>query len=199
MGSSGSTHNGSSRKAGRRVSMATSSSTSSGCASKPKRSRTPRKPSAGSDSSKVSFGVEEKPLLTLFDPTCAAQTSEELKPRLSLPSGRRYRHKPMWVRLRTIRHWWQRRTRGWDDSETWSLDTTIAKFVLPRLTAFLRLNNGHPYGMTPEEWDKKLTEMIAAMRFFAAGDQYHIGSEKEYKRALRGVQLFAKWFPALWW
>ena len=33
---------------------------------------------------------------------------------------------------RAIKHWWQRRTRGWDDSDTYSLDITIAKFALPR-------------------------------------------------------------------
>ena len=30
----------------------------------------------------------------------------------------------------------QRLERGFDDSETWNLDLTIAKFVLPRLESF---------------------------------------------------------------
>lgn len=38
--------------------------------------------------------------------------------------------------LRMLKHFKQRWTRGFDDSELWSLDWTIAKFVLPRLKAF---------------------------------------------------------------
>ena len=38
--------------------------------------------------------------------------------------------------LRNLKYFWQRRTRGWDDSDLYSLDYTIAKFVLPRLKVF---------------------------------------------------------------
>ena len=37
---------------------------------------------------------------------------------------------------RSLRFWWQRGTRGWDDSETWGLDGTLARFILPRLQRF---------------------------------------------------------------
>ena len=38
--------------------------------------------------------------------------------------------------VRAVRHAWQRWTRGFDDTELWCLDLTIARFVLPRLKAF---------------------------------------------------------------
>lgn len=47
----------------------------------------------------------------------------------------------------TKRFWkflWQRWTRGFDDSETWSLDSTISYFILPRLKRFKEIyNNGN--------------------------------------------------------
>jgi len=43
-----------------------------------------------------------------------------------------------WVRLL------QRLTRGWDDSDTWSLDVSVAKFLLPRLKRYRELRQGVP-------------------------------------------------------
>jgi len=40
------------------------------------------------------------------------------------------------LRGRRIRWWVQRRRRGFDDRELWSLDSTITDFVYPRLKAF---------------------------------------------------------------
>ena len=43
------------------------------------------------------------------------------------------------------RYWkflWQRWTRGFDDSETWSLYDTIARFILPRLKRFKEIADG---------------------------------------------------------
>lgn len=41
--------------------------------------------------------------------------------------------------------------------ETWSLDITFAKYIVPRLKKFKELNNGYP-GMdevdTPGKWDE---------------------------------------------
>ena len=69
---------------------------------------------------------------------------------------------------RWIKHFYQRRTRGWDDSDTWSLDHTIAKFVLPRLKLFRKIDFGYPAGLTSEEWNWILDEMIWAMEFNAS-------------------------------
>ena len=46
-------------------------------------------------------------------------------------------YRPYWF-------FWQRITRGFNDSETWNLDYTIAKLVLPRLKRFKELTNGIP-------------------------------------------------------
>jgi hypothetical protein len=41
---------------------------------------------------------------------------------------------------RTLKFFWQRRTRGFDDSETWNLDHRIAEFILPRLKLFREMS-----------------------------------------------------------
>lgn len=52
-------------------------------------------------------------------------------------------HHVTWVLgRREITFFWQRRTRGFDDSELWSLDHTFIKYMLPRLKAFRNLRNG---------------------------------------------------------
>jgi hypothetical protein len=46
--------------------------------------------------------------------------------------------------LRAVRFWFQRRTRGFDDSELWSLDHTILAFALPRLRRFREISHSFP-------------------------------------------------------
>lgn len=46
----------------------------------------------------------------------------------------------------------QRKENGFDDTETWSLYTTIAKFALPRLKWFKERHFDHPYDVTFEKW-----------------------------------------------
>ena len=100
---------------------------------------------------------------------------------------------------RWIKHFYQRRTRGWDDSDTWSLDHTIAKFVLPRLKLFRKIDFGYPAGLTSEEWNWILDEMIWAMEFNASGEKWESLNEDDYNRAQRGYELFGKYFLDLWW
>lgn len=64
-----------------------------------------------------------------------------------------------------IKFLWQRLTRGWDDSDLWSLDYTIAKFALPRLREFKLQAMGHPSSLTEEEWNMILDKMIWSMEY----------------------------------
>jgi len=91
---------------------------------------------------------------------------------------------------------WQRVTRGWDDSVTWSLDTEIARFVLPRLKRFREITKCYPPDLTPEEWNGILDEMIWAFDIAAHMRDLDPRDSKRYARAKK---LFAKYFDHLWW
>lgn len=85
----------------------------------------------------------------------------------------------------------QRIERGFDDSETWSLDTTIIKFILPRLKRFKEIPCGYPsYLNSEEEWDKILQTMIDWMEHYDV-----IMDDSEYKE---GRDNFFEYFSALW-
>ena len=59
--------------------------------------------------------------------------------------------------------------------ETWSLDVNLAKYIIPRLKKFKKLNNGYP-GIgemnTPEKWDEALDKMIQAFEYVIDLDEY---------------------------
>lgn len=103
---------------------------------------------------------------------------------------------------RALKYWWQRRARGWDDSDTWSLDHTIARFTLPRLKRFRELNNGFPGGgdppMTMERWQGLLDDMIYAMEI-CADDERWFDNDNDWKRVERGWEAFGRHFRDLWW
>lgn len=100
--------------------------------------------------------------------------------------------------VRWWKHWWQRRTRGWDDSDTWNLDSTIAKFALPRLRRFKELTCGHPGNLTAEEWDSILDDIIYGLEACILSTEGK-GPEINWKRHQRGLEFFGKWFFHLWW
>jgi hypothetical protein len=96
----------------------------------------------------------------------------------------------------------QREERGWDDSETWSLDSTIARFVLPRLKRFKELNCGYPSFLSSiEEWNEILDHIIYAMEVISDEELYYGCklTKKDWKRVNKGFRLFGKYFQNLWW
>jgi hypothetical protein len=100
---------------------------------------------------------------------------------------------------RSIKHWWQRRIRGWDDQDTWSLDHSLPKVILPRLKRFRKLTIGYPSALNSmEEWHEILDKMIAAFEFYGSEKRW-TEQASEYEKHCEGIELFAKWYGALWW
>lgn len=65
----------------------------------------------------------------------------------------------------------QRLERGFDDSETWNLDLTIAKFVLPRLESFKESFMGYPgFLKNEDEWKTILEKICKAFRLYINRD-----------------------------
>ena len=50
----------------------------------------------------------------------------------------------------------QRFEKGFDDTETWHMDRTMALFIIPRLKRFIEVNNGIPIGETVDSYNEKL-------------------------------------------
>jgi len=100
--------------------------------------------------------------------------------------------------MRKTRRWfrflWQRLYRGWNDSDTWCLDSTYAKFIHPRLVRFKKLNNGFPNGLTEATWNAAIDDMIYAMEIVK--NDIH---DADWERVKRGLDLFGKHFRDLWW
>jgi len=109
----------------------------------------------------------------------------------------------------------QRKKRGFDDRELWSLDHTIAKFVLPRLLIFKEKKIGYPADLTVEKWDSILDQIIYSMEAIIDewdGKYDYLPSTKiaspsfairtiqiQEKKINQGLNLFAKYFRNLWW
>jgi hypothetical protein len=90
----------------------------------------------------------------------------------------------------------QRLERGFDESETWSLYTTISKFILPRLKCFKESTIAHPPELSPEEWNSILEKMIKSFEISANAD---FMTEEQSDEFREGFNLFNEYFFALWW
>lgn len=103
---------------------------------------------------------------------------------------------------RSIKFWWQRRTRGFDDSETWSLDNTLAKWLVPRLRRFKQLNiciwgpNDEDGAVT----DKIIDEIVWTFEFLGSDDFYEAPpNDPRWQRYEKGLDLFRENINHLWW
>jgi hypothetical protein len=114
----------------------------------------------------------------------------------------------------------QRETRGFDDTELWGLDVAIAKFIAPRLKAYI----AHKDGSVPQsalgegvlgamyspgegddndpafvniqrEWNTKLHKMLDYFTFVAKEKETSDRVPNELKE---GLKLFAEHYADLW-
>ena len=92
----------------------------------------------------------------------------------------------------------QRLERGFDDSETWSLDGTISKFIYPRLKVFLEDTKSlscHPDGIDFDEWVSILEKMIKGFELLTLD---RVKTDDENRIIEDTLDLFRKYFHSLW-
>lgn len=113
--------------------------------------------------------------------------------------------------LSPIRYSWQRRWRGFDDRDLWSLDYTIIKFVYPRLKRFRDQapqvstpmhptqvdEQGDPRSIETEEWREILDEMLVGFQLAVEADCYPLTGD-DHKKLEHSMDVFREWFFALW-
>jgi hypothetical protein len=98
----------------------------------------------------------------------------------------------------------QRFENGFDDTETWHIDRTMALFIIPRLKRFVEVNNGIPTGETVESYDKKLRFIISAFENYYATNKYYESTDIEERKKLSddvrtAVDYLSKLWFDLWW
>lgn len=113
-------------------------------------------------------------------------------------------------------------TKGFDPNDTFDLDLSIAKYIVPRLEYFIKNIEGYPDGMLRKEckslkkefnktgnitgdeyadfWKFILNKMLDSFKYFEK--QQHLSfskyDKKEHEKAMEGLKLFTKYFEALW-
>lgn len=100
-------------------------------------------------------------------------------------------------------------TYGFNPAEVWSLDYTIARFILPRLIYFKENLHGCPSSLIDEpldenscnkgheKWELILDKMIKAFYLLANYDWYDY-RKKDQEAIKEGLNLFAQYFTNLW-
>lgn len=94
----------------------------------------------------------------------------------------------------------QRLERGFDDSETFCLTSTMVRFIYPRLIAYQE--KAEKFIGTPK-FNKKLKKIVKAFKILyddcEKTDGMRCFSDKQWKQINKGLDLFREYFFALWW
>jgi hypothetical protein len=91
---------------------------------------------------------------------------------------------------------------GFGYEETWSLDNTIACFLVPRL-AYLRDNHyGYPSSFAAnsdgnEKWTEILNTMVEGFATYVNKEWYELTDEEKEKRE-KALEYFKEYFDSLW-
>ena len=92
----------------------------------------------------------------------------------------------------------QRLTTGFDESELWDFDGTIAKFIYPRLKVFFeqtKKSKRKPNGIDYNEWENILKQMVDGFELISS-DRMKTKDEDELEK--KTLELFSKYFFYLW-
>ena len=98
---------------------------------------------------------------------------------------------------RAVKHFWQRRMRGFDDSVTWNLDHEFAKWIVPRLTVYKQ--KASEFGIVNELYAQVLDEMIEGF----ALKPLQFEDDDDFEDAQERIRIaganFAEYWECLWW
>lgn len=101
--------------------------------------------------------------------------------------------------FQSIKYFFQRLFRGWDDRETWNLDLAFYKWLLSRLTKFRQISTTCPINKTRQEWYKEIDLILTKLRILIKEDIYFsentIADELKYQI----LEWFNKNIKNLWW
>ena len=86
----------------------------------------------------------------------------------------------------------QRKKRGFDDTETWSLDVTICKYLVPRLKRFRKI-------AVRKISKKQKTALDRMIKGFDIAKKDGIVGDKKVAAVRRAFKLLGKNHEWLWW
>lgn len=131
-------------------------------------------------------------------------------------SARFFARRPATSLVREVQFAWQRVSRGWDDSATWSLDVYLAKSLSQQLNHLADTSHGWPGGPDSpypefEDWQFALRENALKLRRYAdgkfnvpdldfKGTDADLGAllEEQYCGAQEAMRWVADNFGSLW-
>lgn len=93
----------------------------------------------------------------------------------------------------------ERLKQGFDQSETWSLDCTIAAFIIPRLKEYKKIVLNFFAYPKDDDFYINIDKMIKAFELIIRNDGNRIWNEKEQQQVEEGLKLFSENLLSLWW
>lgn len=116
----------------------------------------------------------------------------------------------VYYQVRNVRRWYitlmnctvRRMQLGFNPGDIWSLDYSIAAYILPRLKYLKKKTDSHPSSLTEKQWERELNKMILAFELMTDDDLYWKTNDrrgKSEKIVEAGLESFGKYCRHLWY
>ena len=91
----------------------------------------------------------------------------------------------------------ERRTRGFDETEMWSLGGVIIRFSLPRIKRMYEIET-EMHALTKKD-HKRYKQLIEGLELFVRDDESWIFSSEERKKVNKALKLFGPMIQSMWY
>lgn len=107
----------------------------------------------------------------------------------------------------TIKHWFQRKTRGWSDDELWNLDYTFVLWINTRFKEFKKQAdskidlNYHKFKYKNKTYTQlqMINKIIDISNYLAKESNYYNDSKVTIEKINELIDMFKLIYPAMWW
>lgn len=102
--------------------------------------------------------------------------------------------------FKSIKYFFQRLFRGWDDRETWNLDFEFYKWLYPRLKRFQEISITYPPDKTWHQWNSEIKWILKVLEIHILNEEIYFSESETIEKAKQEVNnWFIKNFNNLKW
>lgn len=103
----------------------------------------------------------------------------------------------LYLKYRSLKWILQKLFWGFSDLDCINLDHHLSKVILSRLERFRYIHKSYPSGLTSDQWNDILDEMIWAFKTYYSEDIWDLDSQA-VSRINNGMDLFRQYYMTLW-
>ena len=100
-------------------------------------------------------------------------------------------------KIKKLKSFFVRGCHGWSPMDTWSFDIYLAVIISDGIKYLRKNTRAHPVNLSEEEWEEILEKIEIGFKIYVSSLDCSF-TPREEERIKESLELFIKYFSALW-